>query len=219
MALGRPTRPRLPGAEERPVDSRSPVRWSWQRSCACLPACASPVGHRAAPDRSVCPCGPRTGLCRCRACQRTRSAAAVCAGIQGPPAPFAAPPGTYPAAPPPNPAIPGPPPMAVQGPQFQDAMQLQQTPPPIGPAAPPPGANPSEGQSLLFAGSNSAYRLLDHLEVNGVARGYYQQRPADRVVGHGRQLRRRGHHRAAASPAVRRFRVPHRQRVLHQRAL
>ena len=42
-------------------------------------------------------------------------------------------------------------------------------PPPV-----PAVVNPLEGQSLIPTGTNSAYRFLDHLEVNVVARGYYQ---------------------------------------------
>ncbi len=61
----------------------------------------------------------------------------------------------------------------VQGPQFQDAPQSQRPFPALGPNAPPLAANPVEGQVLIPAGSNSAYRLLDHLEVTGLARGYY----------------------------------------------
>ena len=53
-------------------------------------------------------------------------------------------------------------------------MQLQRTVPAIGPAAPPAGNIPPEDQSLIPTGTNSAYRLLDHLEGNVVARGYYR---------------------------------------------
>ncbi len=45
------------------------------------------------------------------------------------------------------------------------------------------------------------------------------QRPADRVVGHGGDLWRGRGHCGEASPALRRFRIRDRQRVLHQRAL
>ena len=53
-------------------------------------------------------------------------------------------------------------------------MQLQQTVPAAGPDVPPLGVNPPEGQVLVPSGTNSAYRLLDHLEVTGLARGYYR---------------------------------------------
>jgi hypothetical protein len=53
-------------------------------------------------------------------------------------------------------------------------MPLPQTMPAVGPYAPSLSANPVEGQLLVPAGSNSVYRLLDHLEVTGLVRGYYQ---------------------------------------------
>jgi len=53
-------------------------------------------------------------------------------------------------------------------------MPLQQAAPPgFGPAGPPSGNIPPEDQSIVPAGNNSAYRFLDHLEGNVVARGYY----------------------------------------------
>jgi hypothetical protein len=42
-----------------------------------------------------------------------------------------------------------------------------------GPDTPPPGNRPPEDQSIILAGANPAYQLLDHLEGNVVARGYY----------------------------------------------
>jgi hypothetical protein len=53
-------------------------------------------------------------------------------------------------------------------------MQLQGPVPPLDPAAPPAGNIPPENQALFPAGSNPASRLLDHLEINVVARGYYR---------------------------------------------
>jgi hypothetical protein len=68
----------------------------------------------------------------------------------------------------------GPPPFQPQGPAYQMSTQLPQPVPDIGPCVLPIGSDPAGGQVLLPAGSNSAYRLLDHLEGNVVARGYYR---------------------------------------------
>ncbi len=73
-----------------------------------------------------------------------------------------------------GPPVAGPPPVAAQGPPFQDARQWQQPVPTVGADAPPYVNNLPAGQSLVPAGTNSAYRFLDHLEGNVVARGYYQ---------------------------------------------
>jgi len=89
-----------------------------------------------------------------------------------PPTAMQPPPGMYPSGPPSNPPA-GLPPIAVQGPHFQDALQLQAPVPAIGLDAPPVGIVASEGQSLVPTGTNSIYRFLDHLEANVVARGYY----------------------------------------------
>lgn len=90
------------------------------------------------------------------------------------PSPMAAPPGAYPQAPTSFPPSASPPPIATPGPQFQDPMPLQQSVPTLRPDAPPTVNIMPEGQSLLPSGSNSAYRLLDHLEANVIARGYYR---------------------------------------------
>ncbi len=52
-------------------------------------------------------------------------------------------------------------------------MQLPQPVPAVGPASPPVSNIAPDGQSLVSSASNSAARLLDHLEVNVIARGYY----------------------------------------------
>ena len=83
------------------------------------------------------------------------------------------PPGMYFQAPPSYPPVNCLPPVAAQGPQFQDPMQFQQPVPPVGSTATSAAGIALDGQSLVPSGSNSAYRLLDHLEVSGVARGYY----------------------------------------------
>ena len=93
--------------------------------------------------------------------------------IMGPSGPNAPPPGMYSPASPSNLPMPGPPPVAAQGPQFPDGTRFQPAPPVVGPEVPPPCNFLPEGQPPVPAGTNSAYRLLDHLEGNVVARGYY----------------------------------------------
>ena len=94
--------------------------------------------------------------------------------INGPPGPMQPPAGMYPRGAAVRSAASRSASIAGPGPQFQDAMQLQPPVPAVGPAAPPAGNIPPEDQSLVPAGTNSASRLLDHLEVNVVARGYYR---------------------------------------------
>ncbi len=73
----------------------------------------------------------------------------------------------------------GPPPFVNQGPQFQAPVQLPPAAPAVYPADPAnmstwcPDDIPPDNPSLIPTGTNSAYRLLDHLEGNIVARGYY----------------------------------------------
>jgi len=52
-------------------------------------------------------------------------------------------------------------------------MPFQQEAPAVAPSVPFSGNFPPENQSMIPAGNNSAYRLLDHLEGNVVVRGYY----------------------------------------------
>ena len=82
--------------------------------------------------------------------------------------------GTYLPALPSAPPVEGPPPVAAQGPQLPEAGQLQPAVPTLAAEATPYAGNLPQGQSLLPAGSNSLSRFLDHLDVNVVARGYYQ---------------------------------------------
>ena len=94
--------------------------------------------------------------------------------IGAPPGAATGPMGVYPPAPPSNWPLAGQPPIAAPGPQFMDAGQFQQAPLPYDPCVPPGGSEPPAGQSLVPVGTNSVYRLLDHLEAKVVARGYYE---------------------------------------------
>ena len=156
------------------------------------PAINAPTGPVAAPPGACYPAPPYHPH-RCSACADCRSSGRIVVGPYNPP-PVA------------------PPPVAVQGPQFQDPMQLQQT-------APAADNIPTKDQSLVPSGTNSVSRLLDHLEVNGVARGYYLNDQRIEWSGMEETFGAEGDYHAPASPAVRRFRIRHRQRVLHQRAL
>jgi hypothetical protein len=100
--------------------------------------------------------------------------------IYTPPGPMATNPGTNLAGPPatipagPPGALPYGPPVFVQGQQPQEYAPRQPVYPAAGPDCIPIVADPSQCQSLIPTGSNSIYRLLDHLEGNIVARGYYR---------------------------------------------
>ena len=104
-------------------------------------------------------------------------------------------------------------------PQFQDAMQSQPTAPVVGPdcaagrrhlAGRPVAASHGKQLGLSTSRSSRSQRYRPRL---------LPQRPADRVVGHGGDIRRRGRYHVPAPPAVRRFRIHSRQRVLHQPAI
>ena len=178
------------------------------------------MGRRAAPDRSVCAAGPRTELCRCRL-QRIR----YCRHRSGPAdrrafrSQASAPAGTYPTGRRTIRRMLGRRLPRCRAANFRTPCQCSRRCPAIGPDAPPlarnpvrrPVAGPRRNQLGLSASrsSRSQWRCPRLLH----------ERSADRVVRHGRQFRCRGHYRAAASSEMRRFRIPHRQRVLHQRAL
>ncbi len=174
MAFGRPTRPRLPRAPE--VSGKyvvalalvlatvlylfaGPLRAQWVNEPPSIDPFAQVIHE---PDHAAAAPANESVL-------PPPSAPA----ITGPSGQVLAPSGLYPPAPPYNPPVAGPPLVAAPGPQFQDAMQSQQAAPAISPIAPPTGNIPPEDQSVPPAGTNSVYRLLDHLEVNFVARGYY----------------------------------------------
>ena len=92
----------------------------------------------------------------------------------GPPAAGPAPGST------PRPYGPMPPPYGQSPPPYGTSsppLSLDARPAPLPPLVPevsPPAAIATDGQSLAPTGSNSAYHLLDHLEVTGVARAYYE---------------------------------------------
>jgi hypothetical protein len=88
--------------------------------------------------------------------------------------PIPAAPGIYLPGPAPGPPMIGPPPYGAPGGQLQDSMPFQPAVSATRPDVSPAGGSPVESQLLLPAGTSSAYRLLDHLEVDGVARGYYE---------------------------------------------
>ena len=75
---------------------------------------------------------------------------------------------------PPYPPPSGPPPGTILPGQFGDARPSPPLPPIGQEVSPTADISPADGQSLLPTGSNSAYRLLDHLEVTGVVRPYYE---------------------------------------------
>ena len=99
--------------------------------------------------------------------------------VAAPGSPVAAPsgpitmPGNYQPGPPPGQFVPSPPPSATPSGQFPDAMQVPSPVPAVGPEPPSSGTVLPDGQPLPPIGSNSVYRFLDHLEVTGLARGYY----------------------------------------------
>src|SRR5208282_2734331 len=72
-----------------------------------------------------------------------------------------------------GPPVAYPPPAITEAPQFQDGVQYPRPIPAPARDGTPAGNIPPEDQSMIPAGTNSAYHLLDHLEGNVVARGYY----------------------------------------------
>ena len=90
------------------------------------------------------------------------------------------PPGTYPQGPqafgpvPFDPQEGFPPPAICPVPQPQDVLPFQQPVPSTSPSSLPSDRIPPQDQSLAPTGTNSLSRLLDRLEVSGVARGFYR---------------------------------------------
>jgi hypothetical protein len=62
---------------------------------------------------------------------------------------------------------------SVPDPQYMPYPQYQDVGPSPGQYAPPTGEHPPEDQAIIPEGSNSVQHLLDHLEGNVVARGFY----------------------------------------------
>ena len=104
---------------------------------------------------------------------------------------------------PPYPPPSGPPPGTILPGQFGDARPSPPLPPIGQEVSPTADISPADGQSLLPTGSNSAYRLLDHLEVTGVVRADYENDQRIAWSGMEDNFVRRGHHRPATAAAMR----------------